>query len=365
MTTVCEYIWLDGTEPTALLRSKAKLVEVTEIREGLVGSKKPGMAPDWGFDGSSTCQATGDKSDCILRPVHVVAASQVGIGQRINLKPYMGYCLVLCEVFTSDGEPHPTNTRAPLREIVEQYATHECMFGFEQEYTLMKDGRALGFPDNRRHFPRAQGPYYCGVGAENAHGRELVEEHLAACMSLGLEIEGINAEVMPGQWEYQIGAGDALTITDHLILARWLLARLGEKYDIEVDRDPKPEQGDWNGAGCHTNFSTTEMREGVDAWNTIEQACKALETRAMEHIKNYGATNEDRLTGSHETCQWDDFRFGIADRGASVRIPAHVAAAQKGYIEDRRPAANCDPYVVARMLMETICGALTTCDAKN
>ena len=362
MKTVCEYIWLDGTEPTALLRSKAKLVEETEIKEGLVGSERPGKAPNWGFDGSSTNQATGDNSDCILRPVHIVSA-----GRRDHrVKLYNGrHYLVLCEVFTSDGEPHPTNTRAPLRKVVEQYTEHECMFGFEQEYTLMKEGRALGFPDNRRHFPRAQGPYYCGVGAENAHGRELVEEHLAACISLGLEIEGINAEVMPGQFEFQIGAGDALTITDHLILARWLLARLGEKYDIEVDRDPKPEQGDWNGCGAHTNFSTKETREGEDAWNAIEQACKALETRAIEHIENYGAGIKDRLTGLHETCRWDDFRFGVADRGASVRIPAHVAAAKKGYIEDRRPAANCDPYVVARMLMETICGALTTCNATN
>lgn len=355
MRTVCEYIWLDGSKPTALLRSKAKVVDDSEIEIGLVG--EGGKAPEWGFDGSSTNQATGENSDCKLVPVRVIDATPIGT--------FSSYYLVLCEVFTPEDEIHPTNTRALLRKVVEEFESHECMFGFEQEYTLMKDGRALGFPDNRRHYPRAQGPYYCGVGAENAYGRELIEEHLDACMALGLSIEGINAEVMPGQWEYQIGAGDALTIADHLIVARWLLCRLGEKYGIEVDREPKPEQGDWNGAGCHTNFSTKEMRDGDDAYAVIERACEALGTRAMEHIDNYGAGIKDRLTGLHETCSWQQFRFGVADRGASIRIPAHVAAKKKGYIEDRRPAANCDPYVVARLLMETVCGALTPAEAAN
>ena len=362
MKAVCEYIWLDGTEPTALLRSKAKVVDYKEVSAGPVTGlvDGSGRAPKWGFDGSSTNQATGTNSDCMLHPVLVVAAPGIGFGQFND-----NYYLVLCEVFTPDGQPHTTNTRAALREVVAKYTDQECMFGFEQEYTLMKDGRALGFPDNRRHYPRAQGPYYCGVGAENAHGRSLVEEHLATCLKIGLLIEGINAEVMAGQWEYQIGAADALLTADHLILARWLLARLGEKYGIEVDREPKPEQGDWNGSGNHTNFSTKAMRDGKDAWATITQACEALGTQAIEHIDNYGAGIKDRLTGRHETCRWDQFRYGVADRGASIRIPAHVAEQKKGYIEDRRPAANCDPYTVARLIMNTICSALTPCEAAH
>lgn len=359
MKAVCEYIWLDGTEPTKLLRSKAKVLDDQQIEVGIIDpitGEGGGRAPHWGFDGSSTNQASGEDSDCALRPVRVLGANGIGFGQY---QARHNYYLVLCEVWTPDGHPHSSNTRANLRAIEEKFSSQECMFGFEQEYTLMKEGRALGFPDNRRHYPRAQGPYYCGVGAENAHGRQLIEEHFDACLSMGLSIEGINAEVMPGQWEYQIGAGNALEMSDHLVLARWLLCRLGEKYGIEVDRDPKPEQGDWNGAGCHTNFSTNEMRDGDGAWDAIVRACEALGTRAQEHIENYGAGIKDRLTGLHETCKWSDFRYGVGDRGASIRIPAHVDTAKKGYIEDRRPAANCDPYVVAGLLMETVCGALT------
>jgi glutamine synthetase len=327
-----EYIWIDGTSPTPLLRSKTKIV---------ADGKEP---PIWGFDGSSTEQATGDRSDCMLKPVFVCADPLRG-GDNV---------LVLCEVFNAtDGKPHPTNTRATLEKSAKKYAKQEMIFGIEQEYTFLKlDGTPLGFPNNG--FPAPQGPYYCGVGAGRVIGREIIEEHTQACLDAGLMIEGTNAEVMPGQWEFQIGAADALTVSDHIHVARWLLHRIAEDYDVVVSFAAKPVKGDWNGAGAHTNFSTKAMRESYSA---IEAACKAIGKRVDLHIKGYGHDIESRLTGAHETAPYNKFSYGVSNRGASIRIPWQVAKDGKGYAEDRRPNANCDPYVVTRLLLDAVCGA--------
>lgn len=204
--------------------------------------------------------------------------------------------LVMCEVFLVDDTPHPSNTRAPLRTVAERYADQEMWFGIEQEYTFFKDGRPLGFPVGG--YPEPQGFYYCGVGADEVFGREVVEAHMEACIEAGIGLSGINAEVMPGQWEFQVGPLGPLDVGDHLWVARWLLYRIAEEFDISATIEPKPAKGDWNGAGCHTNFSTQAMREGYDA---IIAACEALGTKAEEHVKAYGAGIEDRLTGAHET----------------------------------------------------------------
>jgi glutamine synthetase len=328
-----EYIWIDGTEPTPLLRSKTKI-----LPDGA-------DLPIWGFDGSSTNQAEGHKSDCVLHPVFSCPDPIRG-GDDV---------LVMCEVYNVDGNPHPSNTRAQLRPIAEKWADHEPLFGIEQEFTFFKGTRPLGFPDSGG-YPGPQGPYYCGVGQDEIYGRPLVEEHLDACLRAGLSISGINAEVMPGQWEFQVGPLPPLEVGDQLWIARWLLNRIGEDHDISVTLDPKPVRGDWNGAGAHTNFSTKEMREGYDA---IISACEALGKNWEEHVHNYGFGIEHRLTGLHETAPWNEFSYGVSDRGASVRIPWQVEKDQKGYIEDRRPNANCDPYVVTRLITNTVCTALT------
>ncbi len=327
-----EYIWLDGTEPTPLMRSKTKVID-----QGV-------EPPLWGFDGSSTNQAPGNRSDCVLKPVYAVDDPIRGDGDK----------LVLCEVFDTDMNPHPTNTRALLRSVVEKYGHHDCWFGMEQEYTFMKpDGRPLGFPAGG--YPHPQGPYYCGVGGSQIYGRDIVEHHFEACLKIGLGVSGINAEVMPGQWEFQIGPLGPLEVADQLTVARWLLCRIAEHYDCDATFEPKPAKGDWNGAGCHTNFSTKEMREN---WDAVIAACKALGEKAAEHVKHYGHGIEDRLTGHHETQRWDTFSYGVSDRGASIRVPWQVDRDRKGYIEDRRPNANCDPYQVTRLLVDTVCGAL-------
>ncbi|PIE18956.1 MAG: glutamine synthetase [Proteobacteria bacterium] len=323
-----EYIWIDGTEPTALLRSKTKVLPM--------GAE----LPEWGFDGSSTNQAPGGSSDCVLKPVYSVPDPIRG-GDNL---------LVLCEVYLTDGTPHETNTRAQLRPIADKYASHDTWYGIEQEYTFFEGSTPLGWPENG--FPAPQGPYYCGVGADEVYGRAIVEQHMDACLEAGIKIAGINAEVMPGQWEFQVGPLGPVEVSDQLWVARWLLYRIAEDFGVNATLDPKPVRGDWNGAGAHTNFSTAEMRESYDA---CVAACEALGKRAALHIDNYGHGIESRLTGLHETCSYKDYRYGVSDRGASVRIPWQVHRDQKGYVEDRRPNANCDPYVVTRLITESVC----------
>jgi glutamine synthetase len=327
MAYKAEYIWVDGSKPTSKLRSKTKIVE-----DGA-------ESPIWGFDGSSTNQAPGERSDCVLRPVFTCPDPLRGGNNK----------LVMCEVLLTDMTPHPSNTRAACVEVAEKVKDEEYLFGLEQEYTFFSGSRPLGFPDSG--FPAPQGGYYCGVGADEVFGRPVVEAHLDACLAAGLTIAGINAEVMPGQWEFQVGPLPSPAVGDQLWLARWLLYRVGEEFKISATLDPKPVRGDWNGAGCHTNFSTKKMRSDYQA--NID-AAEALKRRHDLHIANYGFGIEERLTGLHETASYKEFSYGVSDRGASVRIPWQVEVDRRGYIEDRRPCANMDPYVVTRLIMETV-----------
>lgn len=340
---MAEYIWLDGAVPTRYLRSKARVVNVGD---------NPDIAdfPEWSYDGSSTNQAEGGDSDCILKPVYYTNDPIRG-GDNY---------LVMCEVYNPDGTPHESNSRAQLREVYEAGAAkHEIWLGFEQEYVLMNGRQPLGWPDHG--YPGPQGPYYCGVGSEEIFGREMVEAHTQLCLETDIMLYGINAEVMPGQWEFQVGwrgddneDADALKICDQTWIARWLLYRVGEEYGINVTLDNKPVKGDWNGSGMHTNVSTKEMRQ-KGGMKAIESAMKKLEGKHKEHITLYGANLADRLTGAHETCDINTFKVGTADRGCSIRIPQQVAQKGYGYFEDRRPGANADPYLVAARIATTIC----------
>ena len=347
MNTYLEYIWIDGTIPTSKLRAKTKVLNKAIVNNDLKNLDNiPMEIPIWGFDGSSTNQAGGDDSDCVLRPVKMVKDPF-----RICSDDEYAY-LVLCEVEKPNGTLHETNTRSNLSLTMMQYNTTSAWVGFEQEYTFFKDGRPLGWPEGG--YPPPQGPFYCGVGANEVYGRDIVEEHLFACHYANLKVCGVNAEVMPGQWEYQVGAGDLLEMSDDLWLSRYILYRVAEKHGVTVTLHPKPIQGDWNGAGMHTNFSTAQMREENGYENEIRPAMDKLSDNIDKCIAVYGYDNDMRLTGFHETCDINTFRWGVSDRGASIRIPWQVANDNKGYFEDRRPAANADPYLVSAVLLEIV-----------
>ena len=341
-----EYIWIDGTIPVPLIRSKTKTFVFPETKEVSLSDFS-----EWSFDGSSTNQAVGYNSDCILKPVNFVKDPLRGEGNY----------LVLCEVFNPDNTVHKANTRALLRKYLDNGGNEQDPWlGFEQEYTFYYNGKPLGWPENG--FPAPQGPYYCGVGAEQVSGRDVVEEHAKLCLDAGIMFYGLNAEVMLGQWEFQIGyrgndAEDAgaLTICDHTWLARWLLYRVAEDYDVEVSLSNKPVKGAWNGAGMHTNFSTIDTRDSKNGLDAIKLAVKKLEKSHKEHIAVYGHLLSERLTGEYETSNINDFSAGAADRGCSIRIPKPVELKGCGYFEDRRPGANSDPYEVAAMLVKNVC----------
>lgn len=346
MVSRAEYIWLDGSKPTKQLRSKTRILQISD--------KNPELDnfPEWTFDGSSTYQSSGDNSDLLLKPV-AHCHDPVRGGNDF---------LVLCEVFQANGKPHHSNTRHALRTaLAECKDKYEPWLGFEQEYVLFAGKNPLGWPENG--YPKPQGPFYCGVGSDKVFGRDIVEEHMEACIHAGLAIYGINAEVMPGQWEFQIGYRgfkgedlNAIEFCDQLWLARWLLCRIGEEYNVTVSFDNKPVKGDWNGSGCHTNFSTKQMRDPNSGIQEINLAIEKLSAKHSSHIQVYGHALDERLTGLHETCSIDEFRSGVSDRGSSIRIPLHVSERGYGYLEDRRPGSNCDPYQVATRLITTICG---------
>ena len=325
-----EYIWLDGYKPTQSLRSK------TRIESDFGGTLEE--CPMWSFDGSSTEQATGGDSDCLLKPVAVFPDPG-----RKN-----GY-LVMTEVLNADGSPHESNGRATIEEDDEDF-----WFGFEQEYFLWctANNNPPGFPLGG--YPAPQGPYYCSVGASNAHGRDCVDEHLDACLEAGINVEGINAEVACGQWEYQIFAKGAKDAGDQIWVSRYIAERNAEKYGLHIEWHPKPLGAtDWNGSGMHANFSDTRMRE-EGGEELMTKICEAFGRNIKKHIDVYGAHNEQRLTGLHETQSIHEFSFGVSDRGASIRIP--VTTKDDGWVgrlEDRRPSSNGDPYKIAAAIITT------------
>jgi glutamine synthetase len=344
--TLCEYVWIDADNG---LRSKTKVIH---------GKSSVTLAdlPHWNFDGSSTGQAPGDDSEVIIVP-RAIFADPFRKGNHV---------LVMTDCYTPKGEAIPTNTRAGAAEIFAQKKELEPWFGIEQEYTLFKDGTPLGWPKAvarsfggptvQLGFPGAQGPYYCSAGADVAFGREVCETHLMKALEAGINVSGINAEVMPGQWEYQVGPCTGIEAGDQLWMSRYILNRVCEDLGVVVSYEPKPIPGDWNGAGCHTNFSTKPMREdknGLEKY--IIPAIERLGEKHAEHIAAYGEGNEKRLTGKHETASIEKFSYGYADRGCSIRIGNETKDTGRGYFEDRRPASNMDAYLVTSLIFKNGC----------
>ncbi|MGZ0173676.1 MAG: glutamine synthetase beta-grasp domain-containing protein, partial [Planctomycetales bacterium] len=313
----------------------------TQVRSDFGGTLEE--CPMWSFDGSSTEQADGSDSDCLLKPVAIYP-------DPCRKNAY----LVMTEVLNADGTPHPSNGRATIKDDDDDF-----WFGFEQEYFLWdtQSDRPPGFPVNG--YPGPQGPYYCSVGASNAYGRQVVEEHLDACLEAGINVEGINGEVAAGQWEFQVFAKGAKQAGDETWMARYILERCGEEYGLAIDWHPKPlGDTDWNGSGMHANFSNGPMRDGGEE-ALFHKICEGFGGQIPRHISVYGADNDQRLTGLHETQAIDKFSYGISDRGASIRIPVGtIDDGWKGRLEDRRPASNADPYKVAAAIVKTVKEAL-------
>lgn len=336
---LAEYIWIDGT---GNIRSKGrtlskKVVSVDDL-------------PEWNFDGSSTGQAPGHDSDVYLRPVSYYP-DPFRRGDNI---------IVLAECWNNDGTPNKFNHRHECEKLMLAHTKEEVWFGLEQEYTLFDQyDNVYGWP--KGGFPAPQGPYYCGVGAGKVYARDVIEAHYRACLYAGIEISGINAEVMPSQWEFQVGPCSGIEMGDQLWVARYLLHRVAEEFGVKISFHPKPLKGDWNGAGCHTNVSTISMRQ-PGGMKYIEDAIDKLAKRHKEHILLYGSDNDQRLTGRHETASMTSFSSGVANRGASIRIPRSVAKEGYGYFEDRRPASNIDPYLVTGIMVETILGQISDAD---
>ena len=268
--------------------------------------------------------------------------------------------LVLCETFLSDRvTPARYNFRYICNKVMEEAKDHDPWFGLEQEFFLfVRTGTThewpLGWPQDG--FPWPQGRYYCGVGDHAAFGRAVVEALLRCMLSAGLCVAGTNGEVAPGQWEYQVGIAKGIECGDHMWLSRYLLYRLGEEFGVTVNFDPKPVLGNWNGSGCHMNFSTNKTRDPNGGLKYILEDCmKKMTAKHKEHIRVYGEGNTKRLIGTHETSSIEKFNFGEGNRAASCRIPVTTYKNGCGYFEDRRPASNVDPYLCTAILVDTVC----------
>ena len=326
-----EYVWLDGYTPEPNLRSKIKIVDYVNPSKLILED-----IPNWGFDGSSTKQAEGNFSDCYLKPIRLYRTSNIS-----------DTVYVLCEVLDGDNKTHESNTRALVGD-----EDTDFWFGFEQEYFIRSGHNKpiLGFNDS---IVDPQGKYYCGVGG-NMVGRNISEQHLDMCLKYDINIEGTNAEVALGQWEYQIFEKGKLKSSDDLWMSRYFLFKIAEKYGYQIELHPKPiVNGEWNGSGMHTNFSNKKMREvgGEEYFNSI---FKSFATRTKEHIDSYGSDNHLRLTGKFETQSIDRFSWGFSDRGASIRVPKIVSENWTGYLEDRRPASHADPYKIVKVISDTL-----------
>ena len=328
MTSECskiivEYVWIGGEYE---IRSKTRVIDNINI-------DNVNDIPIWNYDGSSTKQAEGTASEIMIIPRALFNDPIRGVPHK----------MVMCEAVKPNGDPVDTNNRHWANQIFEQALEEEPWFGLEQEYFMMhpRTNQPLGFIENQ-----TQGQFYCSAGSKNAFGRELVEKHLVSCILAGIKISGVNAEVAPGQWEFQIGPCVGIEQGDHLWMARYLLERLSEKSGIVINLEPKPLVGDWNGSGCHANYSTKNMREGtVDktGLDYIYEAVDKLTIKHMDHMTVYGSNNDKRLSGAHETSHYDQFSVGIGNRGASIRVGNDTIRDKKGYFEIVRMCSLQNP----------------------
>merc|ERR1712178_526649 len=300
------------------------------------------------YDGSSTCQAATESSEILLRP------------KKIIKDPFRRehHLIALCDTYNVDGTPALASFRYLAEKVFKDADAEDTWFGIEQEYILYSvESGNMKYPIGwgKHGYNAPQGMYYCGVGAGYIYGRAIAEDHIRACTWAGLNIAGLNAEVFPGQWEYQVGVCKGISICDELWMSRYILQRICEENGLLAEFRPKPEEGDWNGSGCHTNYSTNSTRDPKVGWDTFMAYCDSLKTHHAGAMEVYGTGNEKRMTGAHETAKFDEFTYGIGARGCSVRIGNDAKRDGCGYMEDRRPSSNIDPYLSCSALADITC----------
>ena len=336
---VCEYVWIDYTGG---FRSKTRVLDkdITSISD----------VPEWNYDGSSTGQAKcGELTEVILKPVAMFK------------DPFRQDCafdskLIWCEAHAHDAV-YPASRELAVKSF-EQNQENEPWFGIEQEYYLTHFDPSHNIaPYGMYTIDHAKTqndfPYYCKTNY--TFGQHIAEEHLIKCIYAGIKMSGINAEVGPSQWEYQVGPCVGIESGDQLMISRYILERVADMHHANVDWTPKPFDG-WNGSGCHTNFSTKVMRQGGysgDGMAHIMKSINNLEKTHVEDVTKMGIGNDLRLTGYHETASEDVFTYGEGTRHTSIRIGSETVKLRNGYFEDRRPGSNMDPYVVTKILNDS------------
>lgn len=346
---VLEYIWID---PHNNIRSKTRIVK-KNFSNNVFLNFSDIIMNIWSFDGSSTGLASTSNSEITLSPVKYVP-DPIRSKSFVDTSTNLYHCyVVLCQCLDSNNLPIDCNSRFDSSLILKSCDSFKPWFGFEQEFVLYDSSSNLPLGWSSSSGPAPQGNFYCGNGSKFVFGRHIIDQHLRICLEAGLDICGTNAEVMPGQWEFQIGPTLGIDAADQLWIARFFLIRLCEQFNVHVSFNPKPESsGDWNGSGLHTNFSCLQSRQD----NGIDFIYSLLDKLSKTHKNDllfYG-NNDQRLTGSFETSDPLTFSFGVGDRSASVRIPLHVAHSKKGYFEDRRPASDADPYLVSKCLCSSM-----------
>jgi glutamine synthetase len=356
-TIVAEYIWI-GSGDDCAIHSKTRVIHQPLLNRDMTYAD----FPNWDFDGSSTGHSISTtNSEIILKPCFVCKHPLL-LNYDVEKMYELNYFIVLCSTYLPDGiTPTQSNNRHAAHLIMEE--TKECIpwFGLEQEYFLCDDAenkRPVGFVGNLST-PTVK--HYCGNGIEKGFRltRPVADEHLKACVIAGIKISGMNAEVAPGQWEFQIGPCEGISQGDHMWVARFLLIRVAEKHGLTVNFLPKLLPDPFNGSGCHANYSTELMRQqkpgdnGLTGLDHINNAINKLSKNHDKHMKSYGSENDKRMTGKNETASFDKFTSGVAARHASVRIGTATYTNSFGYFEDRRPSSNCDPYLVTSLIQET------------
>jgi glutamine synthetase len=334
MSYSLEYVWIDGDGG---LRSKTRIID-KDIKYLLVSD-----IPRWSFDGSSTNQTHSDgNTEIVLKPCKLYKNPFREINTEII------HLLVLCD--TSDiccNSPMSSSTREDAKRIFDSIKEKECWFGLEQEFFIFSKTNMYEEINNLSVTKK----HYCGIEVDEID-RKIMETHLNYCLEAGIKICGINAEVCEHQWEYQIGPCLGIDGADDLIMSRYILENIANKYNKIINYNPKVRL-DMNGSGCHVNFSTKTMREEngyIEVLNCIDK----LEKHHNTYIEKCGKNNRNRLTGKNETSSYDRFTYGIGTRNTSIRIGNETYEEKKGYFEDRRPGSNIDPYLVTSSLCKDI-----------